>query len=118
MFQNTLNLISQTGIIFNHIFPYSIRKGTPAAKMPQVRGEDKKERAQELRAETKVQLHKFLDSQIGTTQKAIIEKNNIGRCENFTMVKIDSDQELKSGDIVEVEIAGRDDDLLSGVVLG
>ncbi len=48
-FNNSLNLIKEAGIIFNHIFPYSPRSGTPAAKMPQIASKIKKERARKLR---------------------------------------------------------------------
>jgi len=107
MFKNTLNLILENGIIFNHIFPYSIRAGTPAAKMPQIPTAIKKQRAKLLRQAGEVELHKFLDSQIGTKQKVILENDNSGRCENFITTKIITNKNLKNGDIFEVLIKSK-----------
>ena len=114
-FQNSLNLIKEAGIIFNHIFPYSIRKGTPAANMPQIENKVKKERARKLREAGKEELNKFLEKQIGTTQKIILEENNIGRCENFVTVKIeDLDPKIKRGQILEIKITRLEKDQLFG----
>lgn len=104
MFLNTVNLIKEADIVLNHIFPYSIRKGTPAAKMPQVPSPIIKERAARLREETIIQLGKFLNNMIGSKQKVIIEDGNIGRCENFITAKIENEINLKSGHIIEVLI--------------
>jgi threonylcarbamoyladenosine tRNA methylthiotransferase MtaB len=117
-FQNSLNLIHEAGIIFNHIFPYSIRKGTPAAKMPQIADKIKKSRAQALRNAGQIELHKFLDMQIGKTQSIVLEENNIGRCENFAAVKIqNAEPNLKTGEIFQVKIIDRDGDNLIGNLL-
>ena len=88
MFLNSLNLISEAGLVFNHIFPYSIREGTPAAKMPQVNGIIKKQRAKELRDATAKELDKFLNTMIGSKQSILLENGNIGRCENFVQIKL------------------------------
>jgi threonylcarbamoyladenosine tRNA methylthiotransferase MtaB len=117
MFENTCRLIEEADIVMNHIFPYSIRKGTPAAKMPQVPSSVRKERASRLRERAKIQLHKFLDGMIGGKQKVIIEDGNIGRCENFITVKVDGDLRLNNGDIVEVLIKSRiQDQLICSIV--
>lgn len=117
MFLNTVNLIKEADIVLNHIFPYSIRKGTPAAKMPQVPPQIRKERAARLRVETAIQLNQFLDNMIATRQKVIIEDGNIGRCENFITTKIESEINLNSGDIVEVLVNQRvDDQLISRII--
>ena len=117
MFINTVNLIKESDIVLNHIFPYSIRKGTPAAKMPQVLPQIRKERAARLRAETAIQLNKFLDTMLGSRQKVIIEDGNIGRCENFITTKIENGINLKSGDIIEVLIDRRiDNQLISQII--
>ena len=104
-FQNSLNLIKEAGIIFNHIFPYSIREGTPAAKMPQVNGAITKERAKLLRLAGKNELEKFLEKQVGKTLNVIVEKDGIGRAENFLEVKL-SNKNSKSGEILNVKITG------------
>lgn len=117
-FQNSLNLIHEAGIIFNHVFPYSSRKGTPAAKMPQLQNKIKKDRAAALRNAGQIELHKFLETQIGKIQSIILEENNVGRCENFVSVKIQNPQEnLKTGEIFQVKIIGKDGDNLIGNIL-
>ena len=87
MFENTRKIISECGIIHNHIFPYSPRPGTPAAKMPQVNGKVVKERAAILRDEAAKELNKFLKSEIGKTRQVLIEKDGTGHTEHFVRVK-------------------------------
>lgn len=113
MFQNSLNLIREAGIIFTHIFPYSKRDGTPAAKMPQVNGKIIKERAKLLREAGENELQKFLEKQIGKIFKVLVEKDEIGRCENFLQVKI-ADKNLVAGEIIEVEILDFEGAFLKG----
>lgn len=104
-FQNSLNLIKEAGIIFNHIFPYSARKGTPAAKMPQLDLAEKKRRAKELRQAGEEEMQKFSQKQVGKTEIVIVEDGNIGRCENFISVKIeDLESSVKSGSMLKVKI--------------
>ncbi len=105
MFLNSVNLIKEAGIIFNHIFPYSKREGTPAAKMPPVNYKIIKERAKILREAGQEELQKFLQKQIGKKITMIVEKDNIGKSENFIDVKILGESEkFKSGEILEVEV--------------
>jgi threonylcarbamoyladenosine tRNA methylthiotransferase MtaB len=88
MFSNSLELIKEADIIFTHIFPYSKREGTPAAKMPQLDGKIIKERAKILRKAGEEQLQKFLDLQIGKRMKILLESNQFGKSENFLDIKI------------------------------
>jgi threonylcarbamoyladenosine tRNA methylthiotransferase MtaB len=113
MFLNSLNLIKEAGIIFTHIFPYSKREGTPAAKMPQVNGKIIKERARALREAGQEQLQKYLKTQIGKKIKVLIEKDGIGKAENFCDVKLKNIADLKNGEIMEVEIAGIEGNFLT-----
>ncbi|MCE3254636.1 MAG: mtaB [Rickettsiaceae bacterium] len=117
MFSNSLNLISEAGLIFNHIFPYSIRSGTPAAKMPQVNGQVKKERARELREATAKEMDKFLTTMIGSKQNVLLENGNIGRCENFVPIKLSGDYSANSGDILVVKIGEKQNAQLTGSAL-
>ena len=110
MFENSLNLISEVGIIFNHIFPYSKRDGTPAAKMPQVDGKIIKARAKLLREAGSAELQKFLQKQIGKKLNVIVEKDGIGRAENFIEVKISSKQ--KAGEILSVKASSVEENFL------
>jgi len=88
MFENSLSLINEADLIFTHIFPYSPRQGTPAAKMPQLPIKITKERAKILRHHGQQQLQKYLKQQINQTHKILIEKNNIGKTENFLDAEI------------------------------
>jgi threonylcarbamoyladenosine tRNA methylthiotransferase MtaB len=113
MFLNSKRLIQEAGIIFTHIFPYSKRDGTPAAKMPQVNGKIIKERAKILRDTGLLQLKNFLGSQIGKKLQVIVEKDGVGKSENFLNVKIlDQEKKLKSGEIITVEIVASEGELL------
>jgi threonylcarbamoyladenosine tRNA methylthiotransferase MtaB len=115
MFLNSVKLIEEAGIIFTHIFPYSKREGTPAAKMPQVNGKIIKARAKILREKGAAELQKFLQKQVGKTLKVLIEKDGIGKTENFLDVKILSDSEnLKSDVIIEVVVLGTENNFLTG----
>ena len=104
MFENSRNLIKEAGIIFTHIFPYSKREGTPAAKMPQVNGNIIKQRAKMLREAGTAELQKFLNQQIGKNLKIIVEKNGVGKTENFLDVKILDGENLESGKLVSVNV--------------
>jgi threonylcarbamoyladenosine tRNA methylthiotransferase MtaB len=113
MFENSVRLIEQAQIIFTHIFPYSKREGTPAAKMPQVNGTIIKERAKILREAGQKELHKLLKKQIGKTISVIVEKDGIGKSENFLDVKIsDEAKKIKSGDILEIQVCGTEENFL------
>ncbi len=100
MFENTLKIIEECDLIYCHIFPYSEREGTPAAKMPQVPHQLRKERAARLREAGDKQLSKFLSNQINKTHKVIVEKNNFGRSENFSPVRLSKD--YAQGELVSV----------------
>ena len=102
-FANSLALISEINLVFAHIFPFSPRTGTPAAKMPQVAKKIIKERAKMLREASALQLHKLLALQINKTMPVLLEKNNFGRAENFLEVKI-LNQNLLSLLIVHIKI--------------
>jgi len=115
MFLNSVNLIKEAGIIFNHIFPYSKREGTPAAKMPAVNGKVVKERAKILRETSEVELQKFLQKQIGKKLSVIMENGDFSKSENFLDVKIfNRSKDIKSGDILEVKISAVEENFLLG----
>jgi threonylcarbamoyladenosine tRNA methylthiotransferase MtaB len=105
MFLNSAKIIEEAGIAFTHIFPYSKREGTPAAKMPAVNGKIVKERARILRDAGESELQKLLQKQVGKKLSVIVENGNSSKSENFLDVRILNKGELvKSGDILEVEI--------------
>jgi threonylcarbamoyladenosine tRNA methylthiotransferase MtaB len=88
MFARSLDLVEECGLTFLHVFPYSPRPGTPAARMPQVAGVVVKERARCLRAAGEAALKKRLVSEIGATREVLIESAHQGRTEHFLPVAI------------------------------
>jgi len=94
MFDNTLRLVDEVGLTYLHVFPYSARAGTPAAKMPQVPKAIRKERAAKLREAGEIQLAKYLQSRIGKTERIVMEKPRTGRSEGFAMVEVAEDCEV------------------------
>jgi len=114
MFVNTLNLVEEAGLTYLHVFPYSARAGTPAAKMPQVPKDIRKARASRLRAAGEVQLANYLKSQIGKTAQIVVEKNRTGRTEHFAMVELDKDCE--PGSIISTHIYSASHQILAGRV--
>ena len=111
MFQNSFNLINQAGLQLLHVFPYSSRQNTPAARMPQVVKQLRKERAEKLRNEGLKELKKFLNNSIGKTYKTIVEQEYLGRTENFLQVKLP--KASKEGDIFNMKIIGYEDKYLN-----
>jgi len=115
MFANTLNLVHEAGLQFLHVFPYSEREGTPAAKMPQVAGNIRKERAEKLRAAGDIELSKFLRNKINSTSQVIVEKDDYARASDFTSVRIKGQFEL--GNIIDVNIVGVEELELLGEII-
>ena len=89
MFENTKNLINQAGLQFLHVFPYSEREETPAARMPQVPKPLRKNRAAILRTEGQKQLSEFLFNQLGQEMVVLTEENGYAHTNNFIKVKLD-----------------------------
>jgi threonylcarbamoyladenosine tRNA methylthiotransferase MtaB len=105
MFANTLRLIGDCGLTFLHVFPYSARKGTPAARMPQVAGEVRRERAARLRAAGDAALARHLAAQMGSSHRILTESPRMGRTEHFTEVHFAVDQ--PEGRIVSARVTGQ-----------
>ena len=112
MFQNSLRLIEECGLTWLHVFPYSKRPGTPAAKIPnQVNGNLIKDRAARLRAAGAARVRAHLAEQVGRTHKVLLENPRMGRTEQFTEVTFASDQ--PEGQIVTARITGHSTTQLS-----
>jgi threonylcarbamoyladenosine tRNA methylthiotransferase MtaB len=92
MFDNALALVKDCNLTWLHVFPYSARQGTPAAKMPAVNGKTIKERAAALRAAGDQQVRKHLAQQIGQTHAILMENPRMGRTPQFAEVTFDTDQ--------------------------
>ena len=109
-FENSLRLVDECDLTWLHVFPYSQREGTPAARMPPVRGGAIKERAARLRQKGAEQVRKHLVSQIGRTHHILMENPHMGRTEQFTEVRFSAPQQ--EGTIVEAAITGASDTAL------
>lgn len=115
MFANTLNIVEDCDLTFLHIFPYSERPGTPAAKMPQVAGPLRKERAARLREAGERQMEKFLNNHINKECQIIVEKYNIGRTEHFAPVRLT--QELPVGSLQNIRTTVAVNGMLEATIL-
>jgi len=104
MFDNSLKLVEECGLTWLHVFPYSPRQGTPAARMPQVARAAIKDRAARLRAVGDGMVQRHLHAQIGRRHRVLTEAADMGRTEAFTEVTFTTPQPI--GEIVEVEISG------------
>ncbi|MDB4053369.1 tRNA (N(6)-L-threonylcarbamoyladenosine(37)-C(2))-methylthiotransferase MtaB [Octadecabacter sp.] len=112
MFQNSLKLVEDCALTWLHVFPYSPRQGTPAAKMSPVNGKDIKVRAARLRTAGNDAVAKHLSAQMGKTHHILMENPRMGRTEQFTEVSFQTDQ--PESQIVTATITGmRDQQLIA-----
>jgi threonylcarbamoyladenosine tRNA methylthiotransferase MtaB len=102
MFENSLRAIDDCGLTYLHVFPYSPRPGTPAARMPQVPGGLRKERAARLRARGAQREEQFLLSRIGSTAQVLVEKDGFGRSEHFAPVILPDGHAGPAGDVGKI----------------
>jgi threonylcarbamoyladenosine tRNA methylthiotransferase MtaB len=110
MFSRSLDLVDECGLTHLHVFPFSPRPGTPAARMPQLDRRIIKERAQRLRIHGARALHRHLDAEVGAVRRVLLESDAIGRTEHFTAVKLAC--ATVPGTIIDVKIAGHDGERL------
>jgi len=103
-FENSLKLIDDCALTWLHVFPYSPRQGTPAARMPAVNGNDIKARAARLRAAGDVAVTKHLTAQLGKTHQVLMENPRMGRTEQFTEVTFETDH--PESQIITAKIIG------------
>jgi threonylcarbamoyladenosine tRNA methylthiotransferase MtaB len=102
MFENSLKLVQDCGLTYLHVFPYSARPGTPAARMPMLERDVVKQRAALLRAEGEQCLEKFLAAQIGTPQSVLVETPHSGRTAQFALARFE--QRMTPGALVNVNV--------------
>lgn len=86
--RQNLSIIDELSIVHGHVFPYSVRQGTPAARMPQVAPQAIRERAAELRAAVALQRDRWLDTLIGQPQEVLAERDGTGHAQNFARVQL------------------------------
>jgi len=116
MFRNSLDLVAECGIAFLHVFPYSPRPGTPAARMPAVAPEIVRERAARLRTAGAAALAAELGSRIGATGEVLIEKPGSGRAAFYAPVACPVDSAGgEPGSIARLRFTGVADGKLVGV---
>ncbi len=131
MFENTRRLITDAGLSFLHVFPFSPRDGAPAARMPQLAKSIVKERAARLREEGAAALSAFLAQQVGRTAMGVVEAGGRVRLDNFCLVHLHNNKltddhypaasrssPLEPGAEARVAITGAKPDHLEGVVIG
>jgi threonylcarbamoyladenosine tRNA methylthiotransferase MtaB len=116
MHENSLRLIDECDIVMGHIFPFSPKQGTPAARMPQVPSAVVKERARRLREACARRKATWLEGLVGTLQRVLVERGGAGHAENFAPVRLRrSGESGNDGDVVDVRIVGVDGDTLIGI---
>jgi threonylcarbamoyladenosine tRNA methylthiotransferase MtaB len=103
-FARSRDLIADCGLTHLHVFPYSERPGTPAARMPQVPHALRKERAALLRQDGAAALRRHLDTQVGAQRRVLTERGGIGRTEQFTPVRLSAP--IEPGAMLDLSIAG------------
>ena len=113
MFENSLKIVEECGLTHLHVFPFSPREGTPAARMPQLERTIIKGRAARLRAAGNAAYAKHMKSVIGTEQSVLVERPGLGRTEGFTLVSLDGGAQ---GSVVAARIIGHDSEKLTGVI--
>jgi threonylcarbamoyladenosine tRNA methylthiotransferase MtaB len=110
MFARSLDLVGECGLTFLHVFPYSPRPGTPAARMPQVAGPVIKARAKRLRAAGDAAMRRRLQGEVGATREVLIESDSQGRTEHYLPVAIAGE---RVGSVVPLRIGGSDGERLT-----
>jgi threonylcarbamoyladenosine tRNA methylthiotransferase MtaB len=106
MFSRSLALVDECGLTHLHVFPFSPRPGTPAARMPQLPREIVKERARRLRRKGEAALRRHLDAEVGRTRRVLVESPTLGRTEHYTRIALAAAP--APGAIVDLVVAGHD----------
>ncbi len=104
MFENTIRLVEQADLSFLHVFPFSPRPGTPAARMPQLARAVIRDRASRLRAAGDLALGRHLARQVGRVVTGLVERNGVARAEDFTEIAFSG--EGAGGSIIPIAITG------------
>lgn len=106
MFENTLKLVDEAGLAFLHVFPFSPRPGTPAARMPQLTKAVIKPRAERLRQAGETALARHLQRQVGRTLHGLVEREGLARAEDFTEIAFAG--EATPGQVIALRVTGHD----------
>ncbi|MGE5476504.1 MAG: tRNA (N(6)-L-threonylcarbamoyladenosine(37)-C(2))-methylthiotransferase MtaB [Bacteroidales bacterium] len=111
MFQSSLDLVDEAGLTHLHVFPFSARPGTPAARMPRVPGDVVKERAARLRAKGEAAMAAFLAARVGREASVLVEGQSEGFCEHYLPVRLAAP--APDGSIVRARVTGVDGNKLN-----
>jgi threonylcarbamoyladenosine tRNA methylthiotransferase MtaB len=106
MFRNTLDLVDEAGLAFLHVFPYSPRPGTPAARMPPVPKAEVRERAARLRAAGEAALARHLAAQVDRRVSGLVERPGLARAEDFSEIAFSG--AAPAGEIQAFRVTGHD----------
>lgn len=112
MFQRTLDLVDECGLTWLHVFPFSARPGTPAARMPQVDAAVRRDRAARLRAAADRRVSAFLDGQVGRRSTVLVERQGRGYTEHFAPAQVDP--RVAEGSLLTVTVTGVRNGCLTG----
>jgi threonylcarbamoyladenosine tRNA methylthiotransferase MtaB len=112
MFDQTLSIVDECGLTWLHVFPFSPREGTPAARMPQLERQLVKERAKRLREKGAQRLAAYLAEQVGRSVPVLLETENRGRTPQFATVQMDTP--CRAGEIVATRLTSQDGVALQG----
>jgi threonylcarbamoyladenosine tRNA methylthiotransferase MtaB len=115
MFANSMSIVDVCELTYLHVFPFSPRDGTPAARMPQVARSRVKERAARLREKGATALSTYLAAQTGSQVEALVERDGVGRTRHFSEITLPGD--IPAGAIVHARVSGSDGRQLLGEVL-
>ncbi len=115
MFRRSVDLVDEAGLTHLHVFPYSIRPGTPAARMPQVPGDVIRDRAARLRAKGAAAMAGFLAARPGSIASVLVEKDGAGHCERYLPVRLRGP--AAPGAVVRALVDGVDGEILTAEVL-
>ena len=109
MFENTLRIVEEAELTWLHVFPYSLREGTPAARMPGLPRALVRERAARLREVGEDAVSRFLDDQVGKPQSVLVEQEGNGRSAHYAPVRLTS---VAMGKVVAAKAIRRDGQVL------
>jgi threonylcarbamoyladenosine tRNA methylthiotransferase MtaB len=119
MFRNSLALVEDCGLTFLHVFPYSARSGTPASRMPQVRGDERKARAARLREAGKQALHRYFAERIGDKVRVLVERADaasaFGHSDHFAPVRLEGvrlEGGIVAGTVIDARVSGHSEEHL------
>ncbi|HEX7776515.1 MAG TPA: tRNA (N(6)-L-threonylcarbamoyladenosine(37)-C(2))-methylthiotransferase MtaB [Parvibaculum sp.] len=115
MFENTMRLVDECGLTWLHVFPFSPRPGTPAARMPQLDRGLIKTRAERLRLKGAARVAAHLDAGLGATLPVLMESETLGRTHQFTPVRL-LNASVRPGEILDLRLAAHDGQSFEGLV--